>query len=142
MSRYFYATLLSRDTKGADVPNSVEFGSATSENGAAHIAVRLANRMQQDTCVMEMLATGSRVIQKIRYRGEEIPEPIQHKEVIATKGSKVDRHYLDGVSLTKNTTRIIGFMLRYVTIGYTVTVTQDKTKDGATFVNVIASKTL
>jgi hypothetical protein len=140
MSRYFYATLLSRDTEGADVPNSVEFGSATSENGAAHIAVRLANRMQQDTCVMEMLATGSRVIQKIRYRGEEIPE--QSAPKVAPMRSGVLRASLEGVSLTKNATRIVGFLLRYVTIGYTVTITQDKTKDSATFVNIIASKAL
>lgn len=135
---YFYATILNKD----GTPAAVEMCSAVTENAAAHIAVRLANRLHEDIAVVQMTNDGPKVVQTVRYRGEEIPEPKRKEAVIATIGSKVDRHYLSGVSLTKNTTRINGFCLRYVTMGYTVTITQDRTKDSATYVNVVASKTL
>ena len=66
MTRSFEAAPLRPD----GTAGNVRYGHASTENGAAHIAIRLSNRMQCNTCVVEVMRDGTeKVIQRITYYG-------------------------------------------------------------------------
>lgn len=104
----------------------VEFGSSASEPAAARMALRAANQMKHDTCVVS--AKG--ITQRIRWKGLAVVEP-------QTKPEPIERRpYCYNVS--PDSTALQDFIVKCIKEGRTVTISPCHW-DG-TVVNATASK--
>lgn len=127
---YFHAAILQPD----DTAGDIEFGFSGTASGASAIALRLANSLKQDACVVEVTSKGPIIRERVRYKNEialtEKPIP-SHDEPQYLSSVKVGSPALDS------------FIRHHTARGYTVSLTRclfEAGHDAPDFVNAVARR--
>jgi hypothetical protein len=128
---YYAAILL------PDGPDIVHYCFSLHEAHAASAAVRVANRLECDVCVVDDRT--DKITQVIRFRPDML---LKSDAVTKAPEEKVERHYLSNTFCNDTEMRL--FIAEYIVQGYTVTITPSRDIPPSNFltplVNLVATK--
>jgi len=129
---YYAAILL------PDGPDTVHYCYSVDEAHAANAAVRVANRLECDVCVVDDRT--DKITQVVRFRPVDSGMPLKSVAVPSASEEKVERHYLSNAICNGSTMQ--AFVAEHSAMGFTITISPHRDLAGIVRdrVNIIAAK--
>jgi len=126
---YYAAVLL------PDGPDNVHYCFSLDDAHAASAAVRVANRLECDVCVVDDRT--DKITQVIRFRPDM---PLKRDAVTKAPEEKTERHYLSNAICNGSTMQ--AFVAEHLAMGFTITISPHRDLAGIVRdrVNIIAAK--